>query len=388
MTKFYAALAFLLVANIQLGAQRISLLNPSFEDAPRRNSVPRGWFNCGAPNESPPDVLPDGIFQVSTKPYAGNTYLGMVTRDNNTWEAVGAELTASLDNEICYSFSIALCASDSYESVSRVTNLEANFIAPTVLRIWGSDDSCSRSELLAQSPPINHSEWQLYTFILKPTKDHYNHIVLEAFYPDNVSRFTNGNLILDAASAFIVLPDCEMNELGLSPTPSAVEESPNATSEVVQITEASNRKKSQRRRPSDSDSDEVITLELPGADYFSNEDNLRSFASHTLTDLSFTPDQELLILQFRLAEEYDARNGHPAWYALQHALQFYPEQAWELVVYADDPMNSDLRVLELGRQLSAAKIRLSVVPYNSEIHDGVEWFCMSVANGLYLLKRE
>lgn len=388
MTKFYAILAFLLCVNVYLTAQRISLLNPSFEDTPRHSYVPRGWFNCGTPNESPPDVLPETTFQVSTESYAGNTHLGMVTRDNSTWEAVGAELTAPLNNGICYSFSIALCSSDSYRSVSRVTNQAANFVDPTVLRIWGSDDGCVRNELLAQSPPISHSAWQLYTFILKPGKDHYDHIVLEVFYPDNIIKSTNGNLMLDAASAFTVLPDCEINELGLSPTPPAVEESPNTTSEIVQITGAPNQKRSQRTRSSTPATDEIVTLELPGADYFSNEDNLRSFASNTLNDLSFTPDHELLIPQFKLAEEPEVRNGHPAWYALQHALQFYPEQAWELVVYADDPTSSDQRVLELGRQLSTANIRLSVVPYDSEIHDGVEWFCMSVANGLYLLKRE
>ena len=66
----------------------IKLLNPSFEDIPRNSRAPMGWTNCGFPAETPPDVHPDPMnqFQVGMTPQNGSTYLGMVVRDNDTWE--------------------------------------------------------------------------------------------------------------------------------------------------------------------------------------------------------------------------------------------------------------------------------------------------------------
>ncbi|WP_367388706.1 hypothetical protein [Lewinella sp. LCG006] len=371
MKNLIGLFCFSLFIAFHLNAQRISLRNPSFEDTPAHSTTPRHWVNCGSPGESPPDVFPERqfVFGVNTPPYAGNTYLGLVTRDNNTWEAVAANLTEPLEANVCYRFSIAIARSPEYRSFSRATGREANYSDLTRLRIWGSNGNCQQEELLAESPMVEHNDWQVYTFIIKPLKNSYASIMLEAFYPDNLLKPTNGHLLLDAASAFERLPNCELEGFAMPEL--------SKSSEVVNISGESN-----KTSPGTKD---IVALKLPEASYFNNEEILRSFAANALNDLVFDERNELEINQFQLAGETQIRKGHPAWYALQHALQFYPDRKWELVIYADDKLEQDLRVMELGRQLAGiTNISLLVSAYDAEKHDGLSWFCMSVGNGLYL----
>lgn len=373
MLKFYSLLGILIFSFFSLNAQRSSLLNPGFEDLPRHSDVPKHWINCGSPGESPPDILPEPTFQVETAPYTGNTYLGLVTRDNDTWEAVGANLSEPLAVNTCYRFSLAMARSLSYYSVSRAKNIPANYVSPTRLRIWGSNRDCSRDELLAESPLVTHSRWQLYTFIVKPTENSYSSIILEVFYPAGINHPTNGNLLLDGASAFEVLPDCQLENFTMPGL--------DATSETVKITG--------NGTSINDDTEDPVALKLPDADYFKDEEALRSFLVNILDDLNFNDQNQLLLNEFYLPDEAGIRSGHPAWYALQYALQFYPDQKWELVIYTDNTIDQELRVLELGQQLSTINdISLSVNAYSSEQYDGMTWFCMSVANGLYLRKVE
>ena len=362
-------LSFFIFPN--LNAQRISLRNPSFEDMPAHSRTPRHWINCGDRNESPPDIFPERqyVFGVNKRPYAGNTYLGLVTRDNDTREVVAANLTEPLEANVCYRFSIAIGRSPEYRSVSRATNREANYTDPTRLRIWGSNGNCQQQELLAESPLIEHFDWQLYTFVMKPMRNSYSSIILEAYYPDNLLKPTNGHLLLDAASAFDRLPNCTLEAFTMPEL--------SATSEVVTIN--GDNRRSTRTAP------EIVSLKLPEAAFFNDEEALRSFAANALNDLAFDDRNQLAITQFQLADEQQVRQGHPAWYALQHALQFYPDRKWELIIYTDDKLEKDLRVLELGQQSAIlGDINLTVSAYEAEKHDGYSWFCMSVANGLYL----
>jgi len=61
----------------------IDLRNPSFEDLSRCCKPPRGWEPCGKDELNTPDVQP-GWFNVYNEPFNGNTYMGMVTRDNDS----------------------------------------------------------------------------------------------------------------------------------------------------------------------------------------------------------------------------------------------------------------------------------------------------------------
>lgn len=206
----------------------INLVNPSFEDFPRQGHAPRGWFDCGFPEETPPDVQPSDItntpfFDVSKRPQNGNTYLGMVVRDNDTWERVSQRLSAPLEEGSCYEFSIFLSRSELYESQSRTTHKETNYTTPARLRIWGGSSQCHKKELLGETTQISNTRWLKYNFTFEPTSTH-THIMLEAFYNTPVLFPYNGNILVDNASAIIPIP-CD-NEQPIAivepPTPDPV----------------------------------------------------------------------------------------------------------------------------------------------------------------------
>lgn len=191
----------------QTTAQEVEIVldNPSFEDIPRHSREPRYWTDCGWPSESPPDVQPDFTFQVTKQAFSGNTYLGMVTRDNDTWESVGQLLNQPLEEGKCYEFSMKLARSLSYYSVSREKNIPANYVEPIKLRIWAGFGMCDKREMLDESPLVSNTEWKEFKFKFEPGGN-YTHFILEAFYKTPSLFPTNGNLLLDDASSIKMIP--------------------------------------------------------------------------------------------------------------------------------------------------------------------------------------
>ena len=85
-------ICFLIMGSTLVFAQTskpIVLLNPSFEGYPHDAVTPDGWQEGGL--DSSPDILP-GPWGVYQKPTDGNTFLGLITRDNNSWEALGQKI--------------------------------------------------------------------------------------------------------------------------------------------------------------------------------------------------------------------------------------------------------------------------------------------------------
>lgn len=202
--------SLMILCSINLKAQNenpIYLTNPSFEDMPRNSQAPIGWFDCGFAGETPPDVQPAGKqgFEVTKSAVDGYTYLGMVVRDNDTWEAVGQRLSRPLERNKCYEFSINLSRSTLYISLSKMTQDTVNYIQPIKLRVYGGYDICDRSFLLAESELIEHFEWREYSFKFEPVGN-YSHIVLEAFYQTPTLFPYNGNILIDRASEIVPIP--------------------------------------------------------------------------------------------------------------------------------------------------------------------------------------
>ncbi len=187
----------------------IQLTNPSFEDVARHSHVPRGWYDCGFPGESPPDTQPDpaATFQVSKAAYDGNTYLGLVVRDNDTWESVSQKLTKPMEKNKCYEFSLQMARSESYVSSSRITEEQANYITPAKVRIYGGFDYCDKQYLLGESKLVINTRWVGYNFKFEPIGN-YTHIIIEAFYNTPTLFPYNGNILLDKASDLVLIP-CE-----------------------------------------------------------------------------------------------------------------------------------------------------------------------------------
>ncbi len=186
------------------------------------NGLPEGWFNCGFQGESPPDVYPvpnGGPFQISVKnPSDGKTFIGLVTRDMDTWESFGQQLTSPLLAGVVYRFSIDLCRSVSYASPSRRSIEIVHYTNPVTLRIWGGNAQYNKKELLATSPLVGNVDWKRFELELKSTTDH-DFIVLEAFYKTPTPSPYDGNLMLDNASDLVPIPAEELaaREVAKSP---------------------------------------------------------------------------------------------------------------------------------------------------------------------------
>lgn len=209
--KINLLILFLIGSCLTVEAQDyIQLQNPSFEDAPGAGQTPMGWHDCGTGVASPPDIhasVNQTIFGVSHPAYHGNTYVGMVVRENDTWEALGQKLSVPMQGGECYLFNLFLATSGDYQSPTRLSNELVFFKNPAVVTIWGGYDYCDRTELLAQSPPIKNFDWQDYQFFFQPSKT-YTHIIIEAYFGGNDGVAYNGNVLLDLASPLTVA-NCE-----------------------------------------------------------------------------------------------------------------------------------------------------------------------------------
>lgn len=100
-----------------------------------------------------------------------------------------------------------LSRSESYVSVSRVTEEQANYVTPAKIRIYGGFDYCDKQYLLGETKLVINTRWIEYKMKLEPIAN-YTHIVVEAFYKTPTLFPYNGNILMDKASDFVVIP-CE-----------------------------------------------------------------------------------------------------------------------------------------------------------------------------------
>lgn len=230
-TRFFALLAALFVALPLATTQEgvIYLTNPSFEDMPQHSRTPIGWTDCGPPMESAPDIQP-GFWGVSKAAQNGNTYLGLVVRERETWESVAQRMSRPMEKDKCYEFSLFLCRAEFYLSPSTVDSKDsANFITPAKLRIYGGFGPCDKQYLLAETKEIISHRWLEYKFKLEPIAN-YTHITLEAFYRTPVLFPYNGNVLLDNLSEIKPIPcDKPLDDTPVAEAPPKTQNPPPAT---------------------------------------------------------------------------------------------------------------------------------------------------------------
>ena len=171
------------------GYAQSSMVNSSFEGDPQDATVPTGWHACEP--GSTPDIMP-GPWQVYLEASQGDTYLGLITRGDGSWESIGQRLSAPLEKNECYKFSIDLAHSRNY----------AGYNLPIKLRIWGAVTKCEKGEIIGESKLINHQDWRTYNFEFN-TKEKYNYIILEAFYGTGKLVKYQGNILIDSLSKII-----------------------------------------------------------------------------------------------------------------------------------------------------------------------------------------
>ncbi|MCF8247185.1 MAG: FAD:protein FMN transferase [Saprospiraceae bacterium] len=210
-TLFSLPIFFFLSQFLLAQSSDILLENPSFDGVPEKGLVygnlPDGWYDCGFQDEPAVDLLPipgGGSSQVTQTPLDGLTYLGMVVREDGSWQMIGQQLSRPLEAGGVYSFSVFMCRSKAYSNLRWPSMQMVNYSTPTTLRIWGGKEACNRQELLATSEVVKNSDWEEFKFTLSPSQN-YTHLILEAFYDAQAKSVYNGHLLLDKASAIKVV---------------------------------------------------------------------------------------------------------------------------------------------------------------------------------------
>jgi hypothetical protein len=165
-----------------LSGQNIELSNASFEGEPADATVPQGWLPCK--EGTTPDILP-GYWGVYTEPSDGDTYLGLITRQNNTWESIGQRLPTDVEKGSCYAWALDLSRSDTY----------SGYNGPLKLRVWISKTKCQKDQLIFESPLIEHTDWKTYKIKFTP-EDNFRYILLEAFHSEEEFSY-QGNVLID-----------------------------------------------------------------------------------------------------------------------------------------------------------------------------------------------
>lgn len=183
----YLILITLVLLSFSVQSQ-ITLNNPSFEDEPADATVPMGWFPC-APNTTP-DILP-GFWGVYSDPSDGETFVGLITRFDGSYESIGQRFSERLDPDNCYSFNVDLAQSKSY----------AGYNEPLKIRVWVSNKKCKKEQLIFESEFISHADWKTYEVNFTPDSK-AKYILIEAFHTEENITVT-GNILIDNLTALI-----------------------------------------------------------------------------------------------------------------------------------------------------------------------------------------
>jgi len=179
-------IACLILISISGIAQSITLNNPSFEDEPSDATTPMGWFECT--ESTTPDIFP-GYWGVYEEASDGDTYLGLIIREDRSYEAIGQRTSAAMLTEKCYKFTIDLAHSNTY----------AGYNAPAKLRIYIGSSKCSQGQMVFQSDLIKHTDWKTYLIEFTP-KEESHYIFFEAVDKKGIILGSKGNILLDAVS--------------------------------------------------------------------------------------------------------------------------------------------------------------------------------------------
>ena len=236
------ALIGLMISQATAQGDPIELSNPSFEGIPNHSSSPRSWTDCGFPGETEPDVhsgdtLGQIHFGVRHTAQDGNTYLGMVVRDNDTWEKVSQRLSIPLEAGKCYDFSLYLARAELYVSLSRTVGEEVNYTTPVKLMIWGGSSYCDKGELLAETNLIKNTRWLRFDLHFEPSSTH-RYITLEAFYRTPSLFPYNGNILIDNLSPIIPVPCDEETPIAMvveEPVPAEVPDGPDTSQTTAEV---------------------------------------------------------------------------------------------------------------------------------------------------------
>ena len=217
MNRHFIIFLLLLFSVHNVIGQKVSLRNGSFESKPRIGQyvsesqelysyyLMNNWMDCGSlefPETSQADIHGSATNYWSTglNPQHGQSFLGLVTRSDGTYESVGQKLASPLQKDSIYQFSIHLALATTYLSHTQKNTFEkSNFDTPSIFRLLGGNFKCKPNSILAISKPIYNQDWLKYTFTFTPPVD-LDYLFLQVHFDQESSFESNGNLMLDNAT--------------------------------------------------------------------------------------------------------------------------------------------------------------------------------------------
>lgn len=211
-TAIYLKLFFILFSMLKLKAQdTIKIVNGSFEGKPHRGVAGDstkivGWTDCGPYHkfngQSPPDIHPGGFWGNHVPAKDGMTYIGLVTRQNGTFESVSQKLSKPMVPGQCYTITFHVARAGKILSPNPITGDTLNHDTPVILQIWGGNILCAFDQILVETGEIKFQHWQTLHFIIKP-KDVIEYITFAAMFKKPLKQLYGGNLLLDGVSDII-----------------------------------------------------------------------------------------------------------------------------------------------------------------------------------------
>lgn len=180
--------------------------NPSFEGPIGFSLLPPGWTVCDT--MSTPDTEPYGENGVDKPASNGNTYLTLVGRTNPSpyaghTEDVETKLLEPLLIGKCYKFQIDVYLSttlysDTWDGIFYYNN-------PMILKVYGENALCAKTELFYQSEPIANEDWETIEFYITPTISNVTYLYLQSVFVQQTPYF--GNIQLDNIRLTEITPD-------------------------------------------------------------------------------------------------------------------------------------------------------------------------------------
>jgi len=146
------------------------LANPSLEGTLLMIGPPPDWAICLY--NSSPNVQP-GKYAVFLPPSDGITYIGLYCRIDGTWEDMYTVLDIPLSKDSCYKFKMDL---------AYWAQLSFAFVYPCVIKVYGTNVTCDKKQLLWSSNAIDNEEWETFEFLIHNTEFDITELIFEAYW--------------------------------------------------------------------------------------------------------------------------------------------------------------------------------------------------------------
>jgi hypothetical protein len=173
----------IVMGSISFGISQTMLNNPGFEDEPSDATTPMGWQNCE--RGTTPDIFP-GVYGNYKEASEGETYVGIITRADGSFESIGQRFSQKLKKSTCYYFQIDLSRIDDYVGYNEALKL----------RVWIGNRKCDKAQMVYESDFIEDEDWETQD-IKFMTEKSAKYIILEAYHP---VAGTRGHILLDNMS--------------------------------------------------------------------------------------------------------------------------------------------------------------------------------------------